>query len=121
MVDAWPAGLPQELMGDSFSEGVANNLLETQPDTGPPISRRRSTSAVRPMSGSMICTAAEIATFRTFFDDTLLAGSLPFNFPDQLQSGTLLVKFPKGSLPSWRQHSAGGDNYVLSITLLVLP
>ena len=121
MVDVWPSGLPQQLQADAFGEGVADNLLESQPDIGPPISRRRSTAAVRTMSGSMICTAAQITTFKTFFNTTLLGGSLPFSFPDQMQSATLLVKFTKGSLPSWRQHSIGGDNYVLSISLQILP
>lgn len=121
MVDAWPAGLPQKLQSDSFSESVADGLIETQPDQGPPITRRRSTAAVRPMSGTMVCTAAQVATLRTFFDTTLLGGSLPFSFPDQMQSATLLVKFAKGGLPAWRQHSIGGDNYILSLSLLVLP
>lgn len=69
----------------------------------------------------MICTAAQITTFRTFFDTTIVAGSLAFSFPDQMQTATLLVKFKKGSLPSWRQMPIGGDNYILNLSLLVLP
>jgi hypothetical protein len=121
MVDAWPGTLPGALQSDAFGEGVADGLLEYAPDTGPPITRRRSTAAVRLMKGTMLCTSAQIATFRTFFDTTLLGGSLPFNFPDQLQSGTLLVKFAKSSLPNWSAHPGGGDNYLLNLTLQVLP
>lgn len=104
---------------DSFSEGVSDNLLETSPDQGPPISRRRSTSAARPLAGVMTCTAAQIAIFRSFYDTTIMGGALPFEFPDQMQSGSILVKFTKQSPPTWR--AAGWDSYDLSLNLLVLP
>lgn len=121
MVDSWPGTLPQAMQGDAFSEGVGDGLLEYTPDTGPPITRRRTTSSVRPLSGTMLCTSAQIAIFKTFFNTTLLGGSLPFDFPDQLQSGTLLVKFVKGSLPTWPQAPGGGDNYLLNLSFQVLP
>lgn len=64
-------------------------------------------------------TAAEVGVLRTFFDKTLLGGALPFQFPDQIQDGTLLVKFKKGGGPSW---SAVSDHlYRVQITLIVLP
>lgn len=119
MVDVWPAGLPQAMQITGFSEDVADGLIETQPDTGPPISRRRSTASVRHISGTMLVTAAQIAALKTFVNTTIIGGSLPFNFPDQLQAGTLLVKFPRGNLPKWS--ALGGDNYTLSLSLLVLP
>lgn len=119
MVDAWPSGLPQKFEQDSFSEGVGDNLLETQPDQGPPISRRRSTAAVRPISGVMKCTAAQVAMFRSFFDATILSGAVPFSFPDQMQSGDLLVKFTKQNPPAWS--ASGWDTYDLRLTLQVLP
>jgi hypothetical protein len=119
MVDVWPVGLPQALQQQGFSEGLADGLIETQPDVGPPTSRRRTTASVRHMSGTMMVTSAQIATLKTFVNTTILGGALAFNFPDQLQSGTLLVKFPKGGLPSWS--SLGGDTYSLSLTLLILP
>lgn len=120
MVDSWPGTLPQALQADSaFSEGVADGLLETQPDVGPPITRLRSTASARPMTGTMMVTSSQIATLKTFVNTTILGGALPFNFPDQLQAGTLLVKFPKGSLPKWT--ALGGDNYSLQLSLTILP
>jgi hypothetical protein len=119
MTAAWPGTLPQALQSDTFSEGVADGLLETQPDVGPPITRLRSATSVRSMIGTMLVTSAQIAILKTFVNTTLTGGALPFTFPDQLQAGTLLVKFPKGSLPKWT--AAGGDNYTLSLSLLVLP
>lgn len=118
MVDAWPATLPQ-CLNVGYSEGLADGLIETPPDQGPPISRRRSSAAPRPLSGQMRMTRAQIAALRTFVDTTLLGGSLPFSFTDPTAGGTLLVKFVKGSLPNWQQIGAGV--YRVNISLTVLP
>jgi hypothetical protein len=119
MVDAWPNTLPQKFQTPSFSEGVGDGLVEYAPDEGPPITRRRTSAVVRPLIGTMVCTGAQIAIFRAFFDTTVLGGSLPFNFPDQIHAGTLLVKFLKSTLPKWT--ALGGDYYQLQLTLQVLP
>ena len=119
MVDAWPTGLPQDLEQSGFSESVGDGVLEYQPDQGPTISRRRTTAVMRPLSGTVQMSPDQIATLRTFFDVTIMGGALPFEFPDQVQDGTLLVKFPKGSGPSWSALS--GDIYRVQLSLMVLP
>ena len=43
MVDAWPETLPQ-CLNVGYAEGIGDNLIETQPDVGPPISRRRASA-----------------------------------------------------------------------------
>lgn len=119
MADAWPATLPQCLVV-GYAEGLADNVLEYQPDIGPPITRRRSSTATRPLSGQMKMTRAQIAILKSFFEVTLDEGALPFEFPDPTATGeTLLVKFPKGSQPSWQQ--IGGGVYRVAIALTVLP
>lgn len=118
MVDAWPETLPQcFILG--YNETPGDGLIETQPDIGPPISRRRSSAFTRALSGQMRMTRAQIATLRTFIDTTILDGSLPFEFEDPTAGGTLLVKFGKGNLPSWQQVAAGV--YQVNINLTVLP
>lgn len=119
MVDIWPTGLPQKLLLSGSSLGVGDGLIETQPDIGPPISRRRATAVVRPLTGSMMLSDAQITTFETFFFTTILRGSLAFNFPDPRTGATLLVKFTKANPPSYSPQ--GADNYLLSLNLLVLP
>ncbi len=119
MVDAWPAGLPQKLMQNGFAEAMADGLIEAQPDTGPPLTRLRTTSSPRPVGGTLTVTGEQLATLRDFVDTTLSHGSLPFEFPDQVRPGTLLVKFPKGALPSWR--AVGGNLHRVTINLMVLP
>lgn len=118
MAETWPADLPQcFVLG--YSEAVADGLVETQPEIGPPISRSRTSSAPRPLSGQMRMTRAQIATLRTFVDETIGRGALAFEFPDPTADGTLLVKFQKGSLPGWQQTAPGV--YLVNIVLLVLP
>ena len=119
MVDAWPAGMPQYILQSGASLGFGDGLLETQPDVGPPISRRRSTAVTRPLRGSVMCTNAQITTFETFFYTTILNGSLPFSFPDPRTGATILVKFIKGSPPSYSPQ--GGNNFLLNLDLVVLP
>ncbi len=118
MADNWPANLPQCFVV-GYSDGLGDGLIEAQPDVGPPISRRRSSAAVRPLSGSMRMTRAQIATLKTFFDTTLLGGSLPFNFTDPTYGSTILVKFAKGKQPTWQQSAPG--IYRVNINLAVLP
>ncbi len=118
MVDAWPSDLPQCLVV-GYADGEGDGLIETQPDVGPPITRRRSAAVVRPLSGSMRMTKAQIAILSTFFRTTLAGGALPFSFPDPTFGGTILVKFPKGSQPSWQQTAVGF--YRVNVSLVVLP
>jgi hypothetical protein len=119
VVDAWPAELPQVLEQEGFSESVGDGVLEYQPDQGPTISRRRTAAVMRPLSGTMQMSSDQIAALRAFFDSTILGGALPFEFPDQVQNGTLLVKFPKGNGPSWSPQS--DDLYRVRLSLTVLP
>lgn len=118
MADAWPESLPQcFLVG--YGEGVGDNLGEYQPDVGPPITRRRSTSAPRPLSGSMRMTRAQLATFRNFFEVTLDHGALTFAFPDPTVVGnTLIVRFEKQALPAWQQIGAGVYRVPLSFKVM---
>jgi len=119
MASAWPGTLPQKFLVDGYMEGVGDGLLEYQPDTGPSISRRRATAVPRPLSGNFEMTSAQIATLRTFFDTTLIGGSLPFTFPDPLTGATLLVKFQKGGIPKWA--ALGGDYFSVGMSLWILP
>lgn len=119
MVDAWPAGLPQ-CFNVGFSEGEGDGILEYKPDAGPSIVRLRSSASVRPLSGQMRLTRAQVAILRNFYKVTLIGGSLPFTFPDPtVIDGTLLVRFPKGSPPAWQQ--VGGGVFRSAISLEVLP
>jgi hypothetical protein len=120
MTDVWPVALPQSLEISGYSESVADNLLEYQPDTGPTITRRRSTAGAYPISGSIVLTESQLGVFKTFFYTTVLSGSLPFTFPIQVSPSIgVLVKFSKESLPRWSP--IGGGYWRLNMTLMVMP
>jgi hypothetical protein len=119
MTSAWDVTLPQRLLINGASQGIGDGLLEVQPDTGPSITRLRSTAVMAPLSGNMIVSSAQLATFKAFFITTLLRGSLPFTFPDPVTGATLLVKFTKAAPPSWSP--LGADNFQLNLALMVLP
>jgi hypothetical protein len=122
MTDAWPASLPQAFEQSGYGEGVADMLIETPTDAGPPITRRRSTAAPRFANGSMVITSAQLSALKTFFNTTLLGGSLPFTFPAQVDAGSpsvdWLVKFTRNGLPKWVP--VGGDYWRASFGLTIL-
>lgn len=88
----WPASLPQFLLVDGFEIEFAENRLRSDNDAGPAKVRRRTTLNVGIMRGSMVMDCAQKATFQTFVNDTLLGGTIAFDFP-ALEGGTQLVRF----------------------------
>ncbi|KGT75791.1 hypothetical protein MA20_31840 [Bradyrhizobium japonicum] len=119
MVDAWPVSLPQKFLVDGFSEQLGDGVLEYAPDAGPTLTRRRSTAAPRPLSGNMEMTSAQLAALKTFYEVTIINGSLPFTLPDPLGGADLLVKFQKGGQPKWS--ALGGDYFTVVLVLWILP
>jgi hypothetical protein len=118
VAETWPVELPQCFIV-GFSEGEGDGLLEYKPDAGPSITRRRTSAAVRPLSGQMRLTRAQVVTLRDFYNATLMGGALPFSFPDPtVIGGTLLVRFPKGAAPSWQQVTGGVFRSTLTFEVL---
>jgi len=116
-IPAWDAGLPQTLLINGYSESAADNLLRTSMDVGPAKQRRRSAAGPRPVSGSLKMTAAQIATFKTFYITTLLGGSLRFSWTDPITAAAVEMRFT--GAPSWT--AIGGDLYDVSLELEILP
>lgn len=118
MADPWPASLPQCFVV-GFNEGLADGRISYAPDQGPAIMRRRSSAGVRPLSGQMRMSRAQIADLKTFVDTTLLAGSLPFTFKDPTSQDTVLVRFPDQKLPAWQEIKGGV--FRVSLDMEILP
>lgn len=116
MPDSWSDGLPHCLPLDGQSEGLADNLVRSQPEAGPAQTRPRSSAMPRPFTGMVVCDRTQLATLRTFYSTTLLQGSLPFNFPAQSEAGTWLVRFT--APPKWVPN---GRKYSVSIEIEILP
>jgi hypothetical protein len=82
----WPATLPQA-PGLDFRESVGTLILRTEMDAGPAKQRRR---GQRPdtLSMSFVMTTAQVATLRTFVDDTI-KGVARFYFPHPRTAATI--------------------------------
>ncbi len=93
----------------------ADNLISSQTSVGPAKVRRRSSSAVEPLSGSMNMTTAQLLTFRAFVKETIKDGALPFAFPDPVGGPALLVRRKAHAI------SAFGVDWRVNLTLEVLP
>lgn len=113
---AWPGTLPQGLLIDGYSEQGPNNLIRSENSIGPAKVRRKTTAGVKKVTGSMVLTAAELATFRTFYSTDIADGSLTFDFPAQSGGSTWLVRFTDPY-----DISPFGIDWRLSMKLEILP
>ena len=115
---SWPTSLPQRLSQRGYRESLADNVIRTPVDAGPEKRRQRFTAAVRPLSGSMIMTNAQLDTMMTFFDTDIASGSLAFDFNaprDQATTLSVVLQRP----PAWT--NLGGDSYEVNLTLDIQP
>jgi len=117
-IPAWDNSLPQYLVAKGYGQSPPAVTIKSEMDAGPAKVRRRFTAGVSPVSGTMIMTAAQLATFDTFFNTTLLGGSLRFSWTKPpVHSAACEMRFTE--VPNWT--SLGGDNYEVSLSLEVLP
>jgi hypothetical protein len=87
MTAAWPSTLPAAPVFGGFTEQRQTNVAAFNPDVGPPKYRRRSTAVGVPTSAIFWMTPTQVADFDTFFETTLVDGTLPFTWDHPL-SGT---------------------------------
>ena len=114
----WPSNLPQEMDQEGFRRGGPENVIRSQVDAGPNKTRQRFTAAPYPLRGSMTVTGAQHDQFWDFFSDQIADGAISFSFPKPREPATAItVKF--NTTP--QSAAARGDNFILSLDLLVMP
>lgn len=79
-VPSWPSTLPVELLMRGYSQSSPDLLVKSSVDAGPAKVRRRFTAGVQPVTGNLLLTRTELGYLRTFYDTTLLGGSLRFTW-----------------------------------------
>lgn len=114
----WPASLPTNFLVGTLSEDPPDNRVLQPMGIGPPKSRRTSTTAARMFGGVMHMTAAQLATFDTFYVDTLKSGSLTFDGLNNPRTGVEMTEVLFASLPHYSD--AGIDEYDVQINLMDL-
>lgn len=118
-IPEWPSTLPQELLISGHKETAAANTLRTPMDVGPAKVRRRSTAAVMPLEGQIKITKSQLETFKAFFHDDLLDGSLRFSWVLP-SDGVTAVEMRFTDPPEWSA-AQEPDYFLLSMKLEVLP
>lgn len=112
----WPATLPQTPRREGFSRSKADARLRTSMDAGPDKVRRRYTSVPGLLACVFYMTTAQLATFDTFYDTTLLEGSVTFTWTHPI-TGTSITCRVK-DVP---QVTPRGLGWLVAMTIEVLP
>ena len=115
---AWPVSLPQSLQGGGdYQETPENTVIRSTMETGIIKLRRRQTRSHSKMRGSMMLNGSQAGAMITFFQDTIKGGALPFT--GSLGRSGLLQTYQFVEEPTISH--IGGDTYMASLNLLVLP
>lgn len=117
MAVEWPITLPQSLLINGYSRTPPKLVSRTNMEVGPPKLRRRYTAGMQSISGAINVTSEQLATFNTFYNDTLLGGALRFSWynPEtRLDSEFIFTNEPSIS-------SLSGDIYKIEMELGILP
>lgn len=112
----WPVTLPQNFLVSGYRETLPNTAIRTDMDAGPAKIRQRVTSNVRPVSGSMVMTETQLTTFESFFNTTIVGGTLRFNYTHP-RLGAVELRFV--SSPSYTK--VGDDAWLVEMGLEIMP
>ncbi len=89
----WPASLPQLPQVSGYSEESKENAIRSEPDQGPPKMRRRFTLTYYEIGATVMLDATQIDALQTFYDSTLLAGTLRFTWVNFRSGATASYTF----------------------------
>lgn len=116
---AWPAALNAQPEFRTLSISGQSGAIRTAMDTGPAKSRRRFGAVAKPVQLIFKpMTAAQIAAFEAFFEDTLAEGSLSFDMEHPVHGTTATFRFMDAN--PYRIAADGGD-YSLTCRMEILP
>lgn len=120
MAAAWPSTLPPALLIKGYQRDGSGNTVWTETLSGRVNAQVVSTKTHRKVTGEMVMTTAQIATFETFYRTTLVQGSLPFqNINDPLTGANTVWRFVGEYTQSVYGQARG--KWLVSMMLLSLP
>lgn len=115
---SWPASLPQFVLQDGFSRGMADRAIRSQMDQGPKKARLRYTAAPKPRTFRFIMTTDQLLAFETFYESDLASGILTFTFDDPVDETTVTFAFSSHPEPAVAN---GPDSFIVTLRLEVRP
>jgi hypothetical protein len=113
----WPDTLPQRLLNRGLSVQVGYPVVRSETDGGVAKVRRRFTRGIETVSGILVLTAAQMAAFRTFYQDSLSAGARAFTWTHPETDATVLMRMT--AAPSISLENL--PLYEVALSLEVLP
>ena len=115
-MDDWPVSLPQKPLQEGFSATKVDGRLRTSMSEGPEKVRRRFTATSENLTCAFHLSAAQLTTFNTFFDTTLVGGSLAYNWVHPVTSVACICRIQ--DMPMF---AAVGVEWQVSFIVEVLP
>lgn len=112
----WPTTLPQEFPEDGFNLVLADNVIRSSMDIGPAKIRRRTTSNVTKLTGTLILDTTQLTAFETFYITTISYGSVYFTWVHPLTNASCTMRFTEP--PSYTP--AGGSYTRVDMKLEIL-
>ncbi len=114
----WPENVPSDFLQSGFNESPPDNLLRTDMGVGPAKIRRRSTSGIRPIAGTIKITKTALDSLDYFYTHTTSSGALRFDFPEPRNVAiTAEVRFAQKPVYT----PAGGIYWNVAIKLEIMP
>ena len=113
MTVAWPSSLPQKPFRGQWNEQAQDDVVRFQPESGPPILRRRSTVQTSVATATFRMTNEQIADFMVFHKEQLKGGALRFSWPHPVTGEAVTWTFEE---PYSYRH-VDDDVYDLAVTL----
>lgn len=112
----WPAELPPPAI-NTLNEAPPDNTISSNPDKGPPMTRRRTTANVRPISFAMYLTPAQTQILDDFYDTDTYSGSISFDYTHPRTGAAVKAKFAEK--PSYAERE--GILYNAAVSLNIQP
>lgn len=113
----WPNTLPQRFLNRGLTVQMGYPVVRSETDGGVAKVRRRFTKGVETVTGVLLLNATQVATFRSFYRDSLSAGSRAFTWVHPETDANVLMRFtapPSVSMENW-------PVYEVTLNLEVLP
>ncbi len=115
---AWPASLPDFALQQGYVEGFRNIVQRSEMSSGATKRRKRFTDAPRIMDIVVPLTSAEVDIFIDFYENDIADGALSFTKTHPRLNTTQTFVFRADLDPLITE---GGDNYLLTLKLEILP
>lgn len=90
-IPVYPEDLPPYFLVDGFSYTFPDGRVKSQPDSGPPKMRRRTSAVVTPIAGAFDGSNNDFLRLRAFIDEECAGGALPFLIRDRMLDGNALT------------------------------